>query len=30
MKDTGDGTTNSAVAISGTQGTAAGTITVVA
>ena len=30
MKDTGDGTTNSAVAISGTQGTAAGSITVVA
>ena len=30
MKDTGDGTTDSAVAISGTQGTAAGTITVVA
>ena len=30
MKDTGDGTTNSAVAISGAQGTAAGSITVVA
>ena len=30
MKDTGDGTTDSAVAISGGQGTAAGTITVVA
>ena len=30
LKDTGDGTTNSAVAISGTQGTAAGSITVVA
>ena len=30
MKDTGDGTTDSAVAISGTQGTAAGTFTVVA
>ena len=30
MKDTGDGTTDSAVAISGTQGTAAGSITVVA
>ena len=30
MKDTADGTTNSAVAISGTQGTAAGSITVVA
>ena len=30
MKDTSDGTTNSAVAISGAQGTAAGSITVVA
>ena len=30
MKDTGDGTTNSAVAISSDQGTAAGSITVVA
>ena len=30
MMDTGNGTTNSAVEISGTQGTAAGTITVVA
>jgi len=30
LKDTGDGTTNSAVAISGAQGTAAGSITVVA
>ena len=30
MKDTADGTTNSAVAISGAQGTAAGSITVVA
>jgi len=30
MKDTSDGTTNSAVAISADQGTAAGSITVVA
>jgi|TARA_B100000085_G_scaffold91014_1_gene82274 hypothetical protein len=30
IKDTADGTTNSAVAISGAQGTAAGTLTVVA
>jgi hypothetical protein len=30
IKDTGDGTTASAVAISGAQGTAAGSITVVA